>query len=139
MDKKRITQLKNLAHNAQQHAHAPYSGFHVGAAVLTHDDTMFAGCNVENAAYPLGQCAEATAIGTMVAHGYKGLKAIVIASPNNEFCFPCGGCRQKIAEFADDNTPVILTTQNGDTEEYTVGELLPHAFRFNNVKASEKA
>ena len=138
MENKRITQLKETAQAAKQHAHAPYSGFHVGAAVLTTGDSIFAGCNVENAAYPLGQCAEATAIGAMIAGGARQIKAIVIASPNDSFCFPCGGCRQKIADFAGDDTPVILVTDNGKTETYTVGDLLPHAFRFSNLQADKE-
>lgn len=129
MESKIITQLINLAQKAQKNAHAPYSGFQVGAAVLTEDGHIFSGCNVENAAYPLGQCAEATAIGSMVSQGTRTIKAVVIASPNDDLCFPCGGCRQKIAEFADDDTPIYLVTSNGDIEKHLVGELLPHAFR----------
>lgn len=140
MENKRISQLAESAQTARQNAHAPYSGFHVGAAVLTSGDKIYAGCNVENAAYPLGQCAEATAIGAMVAGGAKKIKAIVISSPNESLCFPCGGCRQKIAEFADDDTPVVLVTDSGQQETFTVGELLPHAFRFSNLSTvKEKA
>lgn len=138
MEIEKIPQLTESAKAARQNAHAPYSGFHVGAAILTSDDAIFSGCNVENAAYPLGQCAEATAIGTMVASGAKRIKAIVIASPNESLCFPCGGCRQKMAEFADDKTPVILVTDNGQRETFTVGDLLPHAFRFSNLSAEKE-
>ncbi|QJR82494.1 cytidine deaminase [Alteromonas pelagimontana] len=121
--------LTERAHVAQKNAHAPYSGFQVGAAILTHDNQIYSGCNVENAAYPQGQCAEASAIGAMVSHGSKNIKAVLIASPNNDYCFPCGGCRQKIAEFADDEIPVILVTQGAQSKTVTVGELLPYAFR----------
>ncbi|OFC71765.1 cytidine deaminase [Alteromonas confluentis] len=138
MENKRITQLTESAQTARKNAHAPYSGFHVGAAVLTTEESIFAGCNVENAAYPLGQCAEATAIGAMVASGATKIEAIVISSPNDDLCFPCGGCRQKIAEFADDDTPVILVTDCGKQETYTVGELLPHAFRFSHLSANKE-
>ncbi|WP_252736131.1 cytidine deaminase [Aestuariibacter sp. A3R04] len=138
MDIKKISELTQAAQRAQYNAHAPYSGFQVGAAVLTENDSIFCGCNVENAAYPLGQCAEATAIGAMVAGGHKTITAVVIASPTEEYCFPCGGCRQKIAEFAEDNTPVILVNTQGHIQSYTVGDLLPHAFRFlpnsDNIK-----
>ena len=131
MKKNVMTTLIEKATEAQSNAHAPYSGFQVGAAVLSSDGDIYAGCNVENAAYPLGQCAEATAIGMMVAKGGKALDGVVIMSPNDEFCFPCGGCRQKIAEFAGDAVPVIMATKTGDTFTTTVGELLPHAFRYS--------
>lgn len=129
--------LMDKAAKAQLNAHAPYSGFQVGAAVLSTEGHMYSGCNVENAAYPLGQCAEATAIGMMVANGEKALDGIVIMSPNDELCFPCGGCRQKIAEFAGDAVPVVMATRDGEVFETTVGELLPHAFRYSqpNKKA----
>ncbi|MBU2976995.1 cytidine deaminase [Alteromonas sp. C1M14] len=139
MESKIITQLINSAQNAQKNAHAPYSGFQVGAAVLTQDDRIFSGCNVENAAYPLGQCAEATAIGSMVTDGTKIIKAVVIASPNEELCFPCGGCRQKLAEFAEDATPVYMVTAKGHIEKHTVGDLLPHAFRLRHDGTTDKA
>lgn len=139
MESKIITQLINSAQKAQKNAHAPYSQFQVGAAVLAEDGSIFCGCNVENAAYPLGQCAEATAIGSMVSGGSKTIKAVVIASPNDDLCFPCGGCRQKIAEFADDATPIYLVTSNGDVEKHTVGELLPYAFRLTHTHTHPKA
>ncbi|MEW9796766.1 cytidine deaminase [Alteromonas sp. CYL-A6] len=122
------TKLIEKAREVQKKAYAPYSGFGVGAAILS-DTQTFTGCNVENAAYPLGQCAEATAIGNMVAAGHQAISAIVIAGPNDEFCYPCGGCRQKIAEFADADTPVVLVNQQGDTTQTTIGELLPNTFR----------
>lgn len=129
MDSQKKQALTEQAFVAQKNAHAPYSGFQVGAAVLSDTDQIYAGCNVENAAYPLGQCAEATAIGAMIAAGGKGIKAIVIASPTDDFCFPCGGCRQKIAEFAGDDVPVIMATSHGTEKQVSIGELLPYAFR----------
>lgn len=95
MDNKKIKKLIEQAQEVQQHSHSPYSDFKVGAAVLTESGDIFAGCNVESAAYPLSQCAEASAIGNMVSHGHKRIHSIVVASQNDEFCFPCGGCRQK--------------------------------------------
>ncbi|AXR06456.1 cytidine deaminase [Salinimonas sediminis] len=129
MDSKKLQQLIDLAYAAQANAHAPYSGFKVGAAVLSKHATTHAGCNVENAAYPLGQCAEATAIGNMICAGAEEIDAIVIASPNNEFCYPCGGCRQKIAEFAADSAQVIMVTKQGERNVLTMADLLPYAFR----------
>lgn len=123
----------DLAYAAQANAHAPYSGFHVGAAILSHSDNTYSGCNVENVAYPLGQCAEATAIGNMICSGDTAIATIVIASPNDELCFPCGGCRQKIAEFADENTQVMMTTRQGKNHTLTIAELLPYAFKSDKV------
>ncbi|WP_034474210.1 cytidine deaminase [Aestuariibacter salexigens] len=120
--------LLDRAVQAQLHAYAPYSGFHVGAAILADNGEISAGCNVENVAYPLGQCAEATAIGNMVTGGGNSIKHIVIASPNDDFCYPCGGCRQKIKEFAGPDTVVELLNQKGKTRTVSVEELLPFAF-----------
>lgn len=133
MTNKNIQLLIEQAFNAQQFSHSPYSGFKVGAAVASDNGKVYAGCNVENVAFPLGQCAEATAIGNMVTDGQQAISSIVIASPNEEFCFPCGGCRQKIAEFASDDTPVIMATKSGKTFNTTIGELLPHAFRASDL------
>lgn len=123
--------LMALASKAQKNAHAPYSNFHVGAAILDENAQLHASCNVENAAYPLGQCAEAGAIAAMVASGSKQIKQILIASPNDELCPPCGGCRQKIAEFANATTEVHMTTKNGVFKTVTFSELLPLAFGFD--------
>lgn len=125
------TQLLQKAQLAQKNAHAPYSHFHVGAALLDNTAQMHNGCNVENAAYPLGQCAEATAIGSMVVNGGKKIREILIASPNDDFCPPCGGCRQKIAEFADKNTLVHMATLQGKIKTVRFSELLPMSFGFN--------
>ncbi|KXI28711.1 cytidine deaminase [Paraglaciecola hydrolytica] len=124
-------QLLAKAQQAQTHAHAPYSQFKVGAAIIDDNSQTHFGCNVENAAYPLGQCAEATAIGMMVVNGGKRIREILIASPNDEFCSPCGGCRQKIAEFADKNTLVHMATQQGEIKTVVFSDLLPLAFGFN--------
>lgn len=123
--------LLSLATKAQKNAHAPYSNFHVGAAIIDENAQFHASCNVENAAYPLGQCAEAGAISAMIASGSKQIKQILIASPNDDFCPPCGGCRQKIAEFANTHTEVHLATQNGQVKTVKFTELLPLAFGFD--------
>ena len=123
--------LLSLATKAQKNAHAPYSNFYVGAAIIDENSQFHAGCNVENAAYPLGQCAEAGAISAMIAAGNKQIQQILIASPNDNFCPPCGGCRQKIAEFADAHTEVHLATQNGQVKTVKFTELLPLAFGFD--------
>jgi cytidine deaminase len=125
------TMLLALAIKAQKNAHAPYSNFQVGAAILDENAQHHASCNVENAAYPLGQCAEAGAISAMIASGSKQIKHILIASPNNNFCPPCGGCRQKIAEFADTQTEVHLATKSGEIKTLKFTDLLPLAFGFD--------
>ncbi|MEM7421650.1 MAG: cytidine deaminase [Pseudomonadota bacterium] len=134
MTKNNINTLSQLAFEAQKNSHSPYSNFKVGAALITPTGDVFSGCNVESAAFPLGQCAEATAIGNMVSNGHKRISHIVIASPNEDFCFPCGGCRQKIAEFAPDETQVTMVTQSGEIHETTIGELLPNAFRAHDLE-----
>lgn len=127
----RQKQLLIKAQQAQKNAHAPYSHFHVGAAIIDNTEQLYNGCNVENAAYPLGQCAEATAIGAMVVNGGSKIREILIVSPNDEFCPPCGGCRQKIAEFANRHTVVHLATQQGQIKTMPFSELLPLAFGYH--------
>ncbi|MBT0586510.1 cytidine deaminase [Alteromonas oceanisediminis] len=129
----RTTALLSAARQAQTNAYAPYSGFKVGAALLNKNGDIFTGCNVENAAFPLGQCAEASAISAMVAAGSQQLSRILIVSPNEEHCFPCGGCRQKIAEFAHPETVVIMATQSGSLVYRTITQLLPDAFNLNET------
>jgi len=123
-----IKALVEAAQRAQQHSHSPYSSFPVGAAILASDGETYTGCNIENIAYPLGQCAEATAIGVMVMNGAKQIEEVMIASPNDKPCPPCGGCRQKISEFGSKDTIIHMVTKNGEVTTVTLGELLPLAF-----------
>ena len=121
--------LLAAAEAARAHAHAPYSNFHVGAAILADDGTIYAGCNVENAAYPLGNCAEASAIAAMIGGGGRRIRSIMTIGPGSAPVMPCGGCRQRIREFAELDTPVIcLGLDGGVPLETTLGELLPHSF-----------
>ncbi|MEL6265896.1 MAG: cytidine deaminase [Pseudomonadota bacterium] len=113
---------------ARENAYAPYSGFAVGAAVRDEHGRIHAGCNVENAAYPQGQCAEATAIGAMITAGGRRITAAAIAGPDHTVCSPCGGCRQRLAEFAPPDTPVTVCGPGGVLARYTVGGLLPAGF-----------
>ena len=113
---------------ARSHAHAPYSRFAVGAAVRVASGRIFAGCNVENAAFPEGQCAEASAIGAMVTAGERAIVEIAVAGTGETLCTPCGGCRQRLAEFAPPETPVHLVVGAGVRETVTLGSLLPLAF-----------
>jgi cytidine deaminase len=120
--------LLQAALKARENAHAPYSGFKVGAAVRCPDGRVFAGCNVENVAYPQGTCAEAGAIAAMVAAGAREIAEALVVAAGPELVTPCGGCRQRLAEFAPSATPVILADLGGERARSTVGELLPGAF-----------
>ena len=123
-----IDAMLALARRALEHAHAPYSRFRVGACLRAASGQLYAGCNVENAAYPVGQCAEATAIGAMVAAGDRRIVEVVVANESAELCPPCGRCRQQLAEFAGPDTPVHLCGPEGVRVSTTLGELLPLAF-----------
>ena len=120
--------LLEAALAARANAHAPYSGFKVGAALRCADGSVFAGCNVENVALPQGTCAEAGAIAAMVAAGRKAIVEVLVVADGPMTIAPCGGCRQKLAEFAADATPVILAGPEGERARTTVGALLPGAF-----------
>ena len=129
-----IERMLDAARAVQQRAHAPYSRFLVGAAVLDEEDRVHAGCNVEKAAYPLGLCAEAAAIGAMVALGARRVRALLVVGDGRELVTPCGGCRQRLREFADADTPVLVADRNGVRAKFTLGELLPHSFGPENLE-----
>lgn len=120
--------LVRAARAVRERAHAPYSGFRVGAALLDDAGGVHAGCNVENAAYPQSQCAEASAIGVMVAAGARRIVAVAVVGEGTSPVTPCGGCRQRLREFAADATPVLVADPSGLRLRTTLGELLPHAF-----------
>jgi cytidine deaminase len=123
--------LLDLARNARQSAYAPYSRFQVGAAVQTRDGKLFLGCNVENAAYGLCNCAERTALFSAIAAGYKpgDFKAIAVIADTPEPVTPCGSCRQVLVELCDPAMPVLLANTAGATHQTTVEALLPDGFR----------
>ena len=123
--------LIDAAIAVRKHAHAPYSKYLVGAAVMDDKGDVHTGCNVENAAFPEGTCAEANAIGSMVAAGGRKIVAIAAVGGTDEIeaCTPCGGCRQCILEFADENTRVILVGEGNTIDSYSIDELLPASFR----------
>lgn len=122
--------MAKKACEAMKHAYAPYSKYHVGACVQAEDDTLFTGCNVENASYGLTNCAERTAIFSMVAAGKKKIKAIAIAGSGDELCTPCGACRQVIREFASQDTPIYLVDRKTEqvVETTNIKTLLPKSF-----------
>jgi cytidine deaminase len=120
--------LHAAARAAREQAYAPYSHFQVGAALLDEQGRIHAGCNVENAAYPLGQCAEASALGALVLAGGQRIAAALVLGVAAAPVTPCGGCRQRLREFADDALPVWAADPSGLRRRYTLGELLPSSF-----------
>lgn len=115
---------------AREHAYAPYSRFHVGAAVQTHDGRRFLGCNVENAAYGLCNCAERTALFGAVAAGCRphDFAALAVVADTPEPVSPCGACRQVMSELCAGNMPVLMANVRGDASTTTVSALLPGSF-----------
>jgi cytidine deaminase len=122
------TELLAAARAVRENAYAPYSKFKVGAALLDEQGRVHAGCNVENAAYPQGLCAEAGALAQLVAAGGRQVKAVVVVGEGPRLVTPCGGCRQKLREFADADTPVIVADAQAVRGRFTLGELLPASF-----------
>lgn len=124
-----LQHLFDLASAAMQRAYAPYSRFHVGAAIRTAEGATFTGCNVENAAFPVGTCAEAGAIAAMIAGGNRMIAEIAIIGSGDAPCYPCGACRQRIREFSDGRTHIHVTGHARATIlSYDVEALLPHSF-----------
>ncbi len=127
-----LTELIRKAMEAKEKAYVPYSGFHVGAALLCEDGTIFTGCNIENSAYGPTNCAERTAIFKAVSEGYREFKAIAIISDGKEPTAPCGVCRQVMAEFCKPDFQVFMAACDGSYREVTLEELLPYAFSLKN-------
>lgn len=127
--------LLQAATEVRLNAWAPYSGFRVGAAVRGASGVIYRGCNVENAAYPEGTCAEAGAIAAMVAAGETRLIEALVIAESPRPVPPCGGCRQKLAEFGGPEVPVTLCTTDGAARQTTIGELLPGAFGVAHMAA----
>jgi cytidine deaminase len=126
--------LVDEARSIRPRAYAPYSKFQVGAAIRAGSGRVYTGVNVENAAYPQGTCAEAGAIAAMVAGGDREIAEIAVIADCPRPVPPCGGCRQKIAEFAKPGTPIVMATLSGLTETRTLGELLPGAFHAQDME-----
>ncbi len=129
-----LDRLINSAKEAYQRAYAPYSNFKVGSCVLDENGNIHNGCNVENAAYPSGSCAEEQAIGTMIANGGRVIKEIVVIGKSDELITPCGACRQRIREFCDKDTLVhICDIDRGYLKSFHLQELLPCSFGPENL------
>lgn len=126
--------LFEAARLARERAYAPYSRFKVGAAVATPEGAVFAGCNVENAAYPVGTCAEAGAIAAMVAAGATRIAAMLVLGEGEAPVAPCGACRQRIREFAASDAPVHIADVNGVRHTFRAEELLPFSFGPDNLR-----
>lgn len=126
-------QLVRAAIAARKTAYAPYSKFFVGAAILDDTGAIHAGSNVENAAYPVGQCAEASAIGMMIASGGRKILEIAVCGGGEDLCTPCGGCRQRIREFASPDAKIHVCGPEGHRKTMTLDMLLPHSFGPSNL------
>lgn len=122
-------ELIKAAMEAKEHAYVPYSHFRVGAALLTRDGRVFQGCNIENAGYTPTNCAERTAFFKAVYEGVRDFEAIAVNGDADDYLYPCGVCRQVMAEFCDPKTfRILVSNKNGDYLEYTLEQLLPGAF-----------
>lgn len=126
-------ELLSLAAQAKEKAYAPYSGFRVGAALLTQEGEIFTGCNVENASYGLANCAERTAVFAAVAAGYRQFATIAVTSDSDTYTFPCGACRQVLVEFNPD-MKIIMGNINGEYTTQIAGNLLPSYFRGDSLQ-----
>ena len=126
-------QLVEEATRIRERAYSRYSGYSVGAALVDERGNLHVGCNVENAAYPQGSCAETGAIAAMIASGGSRIVAIAIAGGSDRIttCSPCGGCRQRISEFADEDTRIIIIGDDDEWHSYGIDELLPHSFKLS--------
>lgn len=125
--------LFKAASDVRQNAYVPYSGFRVGAAVRCADGSVFTGCNVENVAYPEGTCAEAGAIAAMCAAGCREISEVLVVADSPAPVPPCGGCRQKLAEFAGPEVTVTMANLDGARIVMTVAELLPGRFSADHM------
>jgi len=125
--------LINAAKEARANAHCVYSNYRVGAAIVDDRGHLHVGCNIENAAYPLGSCAEAGAISAMVQQGGKRIVKIAVVGGFSDIgaCTPCGGCRQRIHEFADGDTIILAIDDSNEWQEFSIGDLLPASFHLD--------
>jgi len=138
MSRNDLTSLFGAALAAQRAAYAPYSGYPVGAALRTVSGRIFAGCNVENASFPLGICAEAGAISAMAAAGERMIVEMLVLGDGEALVTPCGACRQRIREFAAPQTPIHIADRNGVRASFTQSSLLPHSFGPDNLAPTRR-
>ena len=138
MSRNDLTSLFGAALAAQRAAYAPYSGYPVGAALRTVSGRIFAGCNVENASFPLGICAEAGAISAMAAAGERMIVEMLVLGDGEALVTPCGACRQRVREFAAPETPIHIADRNGVRASFTQLSLLPHSFGPDNLAPNRR-
>ena len=117
-----------VARESMDRAYAPYSKFHVGVCIRSSDGRLFGGCNVENASFPEGWCAETSAVAAMILAGAREIAEVVVVATSAEPCPPCGGCRQRLSEFASPEAPVHMYSRSGARRTVALGELLPDSF-----------
>ena len=134
ISEKIYSELYRKAATVMDKAYAPYSNFKVGAAILDSSGNFHVGCNIENAAYPIGNCAEASAISAMIASDGNEIKAIAVTGYGELLCTPCGGCRQRIREFSTLDIPIIVGNEVEIKKIYTLNELLPSSFGPENLQ-----
>ena len=130
--------LIKAAMEAKEHAYAPYSNFRVGAALLTKDGKIYQGCNIENAGYTPTNCAERTAFFKAVYEGERNFEAIAVNGDADDYLYPCGVCRQVMAEFCAPDFKVFVSKKNGEYLEFTLAELLPGAFTSTELEKGQK-
>ena len=123
-----LQQMWQAAQAAQARAHAPYSGYAVGAAIVDEHGNVHAGCNVENAAYPQGWCAETSALSALVMAGAKQARGVLVMGTGGSWVTPCGGCRQKLREFGQGDMPIVSASAQALGPVYSLEQLLPHSF-----------
>lgn len=138
LDDLAVTALVGLATAARERAHAPYSGFAVGAAVVADDDRVFAACNVENASYGLSLCAERAALAGAVARGVRAVRAVVVVAGGGEPPRPCGACLQWIAELGGPGTEIVSVSIGGARERASLRDLLPRPYRLGSEAAGDR-
>ncbi len=130
--------LIKAAMEAKEHAYAPYSNFRVGAALLTKDGKIYQGCNIENAGYTPTNCAERTAFFKAVYEGERNFEAIAVNGDADDYLYPCGVCRQVMAEFCAPEFKVFVSKKNGEYLEFTLAEILPGAFTSTELEKGQK-
>lgn len=123
-----LAHMRALAVGAMARAYSPYSTFKVGVCLESVSGQLYSGCNIENASYSLTLCAESAAIAAMLNAGEQVIKRIVIVSSGDDFCTPCGACRQRLLEFTNDDIDIALFNPKGDLQRFTLTQLLPHSF-----------
>lgn len=121
-------ELINKAIEVSKHSYSPYSKFAVGACVLTENDKIYSGCNFENSSFGLTICAERNAVGSAIADGERKIKAVAIYSPNSQYCYPCGACRQVLYEFKSSEGLDVITTGDDGLRIIKLEQLLPEGF-----------